>query len=261
MTSKVRRAPVSTLALMLVLAGAGSAASPLAPLTQAQTEGGSGWRLVGLPGGDDSVPLSRFDAAQVDGVAGLRVATAASYGNWVSDWRGAAPVQLSWRWRLDQPLGGGRVPANILTKAGDDTALKVCVAFDHPMASVPLWERTTLRLARHLSGEALPAATVCYLWDSSLPAGTEGANAYSRRVRYVVLQGREAPLSRWVSESRDPVQDYLRLFADELPAQPAQPGAQASRHPVATAVLVGADSDNTGGRSEGWVADLRATAP
>jgi hypothetical protein len=100
------------------------------------------------------------------------------------------------------------------------------------------------------AAKALPAATLCYVWDSAGPASREGSNPYTRRVRFVVLQGRDAPLSRWITETRDVAADFARLFADELPQGVATPVAQLPR--VHT-VLIGADSDNTGSRSTGWV--------
>ena len=109
--------------------------------------------------------------------------------------------------------------------------------------------RRRLRIARGVSGDDLPAATVCYVWDSTYPAQTQAANPYTRRVRFITLQGVSAPLQRWVNESRNLREDFVRLFADEMPAGAAVPRI--------TRVLVGADSDNTGSRSTGWVADLR----
>jgi hypothetical protein len=84
------------------------------------------------------------------------------------------------------------------------------------------------------------------------PANTQGANPYTRRVHYLVLQGRSAPLQRWVAESRDVAADFVRLFGDELP-----PNSDASAVPPVSAVLIGADSDNTQANSSGWVTQLQ----
>ena len=138
---------------------------------------------------------------------------------------------------------------DLLSKNGDDAALKVCVLFEHALDRVPFVERTVLRLARRVSGEDLPAATVCYVWDSAQAAGLQGANPYSRRVRFISLQGLGSPLGQWQSEARDVAQDFARLFADEWPT-----GAEP---PSVRAVLIGADSDNTGARSLGWVQSVQ----
>jgi hypothetical protein len=226
----------------------------LAPLLQANGTLAPEWRFVGFPKSHTDLPPTRFEPGTADGVRGVRVGTAASYGTLVHDWNGSVPGRLQWRWRLDVPLRGGKAAPDILTKAGDDAALKVCVMFEHPLDRVPFVERTVLRIARSVSGEALPAATLCYVWDSVHAAGLQGANPYTRRVRFIVLQGRSAPLQRWVAESRDPAQDFIELFADELPAGRHTPRAEVPR--IRT-VLIGADSDNTGTQSIGWVADLQ----
>ncbi len=227
------------------------AQTPLPALVQANGALNPAWRFVGFPKAKSDIPPTRFEAGRADGVTAVQVITAASYGTLVHDWSGAAPARLQWHWRLDQPLSGGRSAPDILTKAGDDAALKVCVMFDHALDRVPFLERTVLRIARSVSAEALPAATVCYAWDSTHPALTQGANPYTKRVRFISLQGTGAPLARWMAESRDVAQDFATLFADELPA-----GAAAPR---ITRVLLGADSDSTASTSKGWVADLRWT--
>jgi Protein of unknown function (DUF3047) len=237
-------------AAVLVLCNAmqaqGQMLSTLVPAEGAQPA--APWRVVGFPKASADIPLTRFEVATVQGERAVRVSTQASYGTLVHDLPRMPAGRLQWRWRLDQPLSGGKNMPDILTKAGDDAALKVCVMFDHPLDRVPFVERTKLRLARSLSGEDLPAATLCYVWDSTHPAGTHGANPYSRRVRFISLQGHGAPLGQWQSESRDVAADFARLFADESAADAPTPKARA--------VLVGADSDNTGSRSLGWVASL-----
>ncbi len=224
-------------------------AQPLPPLLQAEGTLNPAWRFVGFPKKHADLPATRFEVARLDGQAALQVSTASSYGTLVHDLNGAPPARLQWRWRLDQPLAGGQLPPDLRSKAGDDAALKVCAMFRHPLERVPFVERTVLRIARSVSGEDLPAATVCYVWDSAAPAGLQGANPYTRRVRYISLRGSDTPTRQWMTESRDLAQDFATLFADELPAGAATP-------PV-NAVLIGADSDNTASRSNGWVADLR----
>jgi hypothetical protein len=212
------------------------------------------WRVVGFPKKQADIPPTRFDAAVQDGQPAVRVSTDHSYGTLVHAWQGPIPGQLAWRWRLDQPLSGGQRPADLLTKAGDDAALKLCVMFDHALERVPFWERTGLRLARSVSGEHLPAATLCYVWDSGHASGREGANPYTQRVRFISLRGSDTPQGRWQTEQRDVAQDFARLFADELPQGAATPLAQL---PAVTTVLLGADSDNTASTSLGWVADVQ----
>jgi hypothetical protein len=244
-----------TLLALCALLPLAAAAQALPPPLKADGALNPAWRFVGFPKKHADLPATRFEAGTVDGQAALKVSTASSYGTLVHDPKDALPAQLQWRWRLDQPLSGGKAPPDLLTKAGDDAALKVCVMFDHPLERVPFVERTVLRLARSVSGEALPAATLCYVWDSASPAGLQGANPYTRRVRFISLQGQGAALGQWVTETRDVARDFATLFADELPASATVPRV--------STVLIGADSDNTASRSTGWVAGLRwlAAAP
>jgi hypothetical protein len=246
--------PLRTLfALSGAMALPAALAQSLPPLTQADGAVHPGWRYVGFPKQKADIPPTVIEAGQVDGQLAVKVVTASSYGTLVHDLKDAPPARLQWRWRLDQPLSDGKASPDLTTQAGDDAALKVCAMFEHPLERVPFVERTVLRIARSVSGEALPAATVCYVWDSGHPAGRQGANPYTKRVRYISLRGSETPARQWVSERRDLAKDFATLFADELPAGGAVP-------PLRT-VLIGADSDNTASRSSGWVADLRSAAP
>jgi Protein of unknown function (DUF3047) len=135
--------------------------------------------------------------------------------------------------------------ADLQRRQGDDAAVKVCAAFDLPDGAVPFVERQLLRLARLRTGEHLPAATVCYVWDDRLPGGTLLDNAYTRRVRLIVLRGLGTPLHTWAAERRDLHADFLRLFGDE-----------ASEVPPLQALVLSADADNTAGHSLAHVADL-----
>lgn len=246
--------PVGTPAsvwLALACASAPALAQGLSPLVPPDGAPVSNWRFVGLPKSKVDRPSTRFELAQVQGERALKVSTRASYGTWVHELPKAHPGRLQWRWRLDQPLSGGQGVADILTKAGDDAALKLCVMFDHPLNSVPFLERSLLRIARSVSGEDLSAATLCYVWDSVYTAGLQGVNPYTQRVRFIILQGKGAPLAHWQTENRDVAADFAKLFADEMPA-----GATA---PTVRAVLIGADSDNTGAESVGWVKSIAWT--
>lgn len=201
----------------------------------------SGWRPVGLPKG--KAPPSRLVPVTVDGARVLELQSDASYGTLVHDMPpGAAAGTLSWRWRLLQP----NPAANLREKAGDDSPLKVCASFELPLSAVPFGERQLLRIARSVSGQDLPAATICYVWDSRLAAGTALDNVYSRRMRWLVLRGPESALGGWQAERRDLAADFLKLFGDE-----------ASTVPPLKAIVVGADADNTGGRSLAQIGAMR----
>lgn len=205
----------------------------------AGTTPGAPWVFAGLP--KQTLPRTQYSLERLDGQAVLRVEAEASYGNLVHPFQPPSPEagSLSWRWRIDKPLVG----ADLRQKAGDDVALKVCALFQLPKDALPFVERQLFRLAERSAGEALPTATLCYVWEPSWPEGSVVPNAFSRRVRYLTLSG--AP-GLWSAVSRDLGADFLRAFGDE-----------AREVPPLLAIGVGADADNTGGRSLGYLADLR----
>jgi hypothetical protein len=198
--------------------------------------------VVGLPG--TAKPLTRFDMTAVDGGTVLRVRSDHSYANLVHDLNDVllpSGTQLRWRWRLDQPLPG----ADLRRRDADDTALKLCLLFNPPLESLSPMDRGILAVARSISGEKLPSATLCYVWDNALPAGTLVHNAYTSRLRMLVVDSGTQPGNPWSSHQRDIGADFRLAFGQEYTALP----------PL-EAVAVGADSDNTGGQSLGHVGDV-----
>ncbi len=200
------------------------------------------WRVAALPSSAGK-PATQFEVVDDAGTHVLRVQADKSYANLVHPWSGTVRA-LRWRWRLDKPL----LRADLRTKAGDDVPLKVCVLFDMPTDKLPTSERFQLSIARGLSAERLPSATLCYVWDHSLPAGTQLPNAYTRRVRYIVVESGESHLHQWVSHQRDVAADFAAAF-----------GPEADTLPAAYAIAVGGDADNTGDTSAGLVGDIVAT--
>lgn len=236
---------------LLVIASGGlaplvHAADPtsLTPFKESAAEPPAPWHVVGLPGQDaKSKPFTEFAVVEIDGRKALRVEANQSFGNVVHPLRYTAPTaKLSWQWRVDEALP----KADLTVKQGDDTALKVCVAFDLPIDQVPFVERQLLKLAQSKTTEPVSPANVCYVWDSKLPIGTEIDNPFSRRTRYVVLQTGPDKLKQWASEKRDVNADFKKLFADEN---------QGKVYPI-TGVAIGADADNTKARSLGYVANI-----
>ncbi len=195
--------------------------------------------MLGLPG-SYSKPLTQFDITELDNKKVLRVRTDKSYANLVHAWQGKVST-IAFNWRLDTPL----LDANLKSKNTDDAALKVCLSFDMPMEKVPFADRAKLKLAQFLSQDHLPTATICYVWAQAEPIGADFDNAYSGRLHYFVLGSGEAKLKTWQTHQRNVQADFLKAFGNET-----------SNVPSVTAIIVGADSDNTLGASLGYVADI-----
>jgi hypothetical protein len=221
-----------------------AASAVAAPLLELPPSSGDAppapWHVVGLP--RQTKPFTRFSVVDVAGGRAVKIVADASYGNLVRPLApGSAPAFISWRWRIERPLAR----ANLREKSGDDAAAKVCVSFDEPIDKLSLGERIALRYFRAQSKEPVPAATICYVWDSHLAAGTALDNAFTRRMRYLVLESGNQRPDRWAAERRDLGADFKRLF-----------GAESATVPVVVGVAIGADADNTQGHSIAYVADL-----
>jgi len=241
-----RVAAVLPLASMLMLAPVpvvhADEPPTLAPFSSAQgAQAPQPWRFTTLP---NKAP-TRFEVVQQDGKRVLKVEADQSYGNLVHATQ--VPLNsgttLAWRWRVDEFVQD----ADLRTRAGDDGAAKVCVFFDFPVDKLPVGERTKLALARRATGEDVPSEALCYVWDNKEAKGSEFMNAFTRRVRMVVLEsGATAKPGGWMAERRNLLADYRRAFGEEA----------GTTMPDVVAVAISADADNTRGHGIAYFSDL-----
>jgi hypothetical protein len=151
----------------------------------------------------------------------------------------AARPMLSWRWKIADVVTAG----DPRRKDGDDYAARVYVTFRYDPSRVSAVERAKYALAKQLDGEYPPHAGLTYVWDARLPPGTVLPNAYTDRVRMIVVRSGAAEAGRWVAETRNVLEDYRRAFGEEPP-------------PV-SGIAVMTDTDQTGGRATAWYGDIR----
>lgn len=145
---------------------------------------------------------------------------------------------LAWRWKAANLLA----KSDLATKDGDDFPVRLYVTFDLDAAQLSLGERAQLALARMIYGASTPVAALCYVWDGRVGVGTIVPNAYTDRVRMVVAESGPAHLGRWRTYERNVADDFRRAFGLEPPA--------------VNALIVSADTDNTGERAESWFGDI-----
>jgi hypothetical protein len=235
----MRRAALALLAVAGAAFAAGAGA--LVPWSAARPGAAAPapWRLVTLPG----VPAARADLVGEGPavVARIRAEAAAASLVHALDADAAATPLLRWRWKVDRVVER----ADLMRREGDDYAARVYVTFAVPEGALTLWERTRMRLARLLHGEALPAAALCYVWDGRYPAGTTAWNPYSDQVRMIVV--RQGGAGAWAEEARDLEADWRAAFGARYP------GAV----PRISGIAVSADTDQTGESVTAWFGDLR----
>lgn len=205
------------------------------------------WKLVTLP----SIRRhTRFSIVEHGGVQILQVEADRSYGNLMHRFkRGDAPdekaVILLWRWRVEAM----NMHTDLRRKSGDDVPARVCVLFDLPLARLTDKDRFMVSMGRALFDPDLPAATICYVWDSQLAIGTWLPNAYSARVMQLVLQ--RGPAHEWKEERRDLRLDFAAAFPRESATGPL---------PGIAAIGISADGDNTKARSLAFFGDISLRA-
>jgi len=123
------------------------------------------------------------------------------------EWELAEYPILSWKWRaIKLPEATGEHE-----KSGNDDVLGVYVVF---------------------GGWPVPK-TIKYIWSETLPVGTKLPSPFSGRTKMVVIESGDSLVGQWVTEERDVLADYRRLFDDPDAA------------PTARGVAVLTDSDNT----------------
>jgi Protein of unknown function (DUF3047) len=223
----------------LVVNHAAWAAGPAAFSQGAGAEPPAPWHFVGLPE-RYAKPPTLIDLHEIDGEKTLRLRNDKSWGSLVHPWTGPAQT-IRFQWRLDKAL----VKASFKTKATEDAALKVCLSFDMPTERIPSSERTLFKFAQFLSSEKLPTATLCYVWAHTEDAGSVHASPTTARVRYMVLSTGSSQLKTWQAQQRNIGADFLKAF-----------GAESTAVPALTAIIVGADSDNTQDSSLGYISDI-----
>lgn len=200
------------------------------------------WHFTTLPHKNPTT----FEVVRQDERSVLKVEADHSYGNLVHPVHVALDggATLAWRWRVERFVDG----ADLRTRSGDDGAAKLCVFFALPTDRLPFGERTRLALARSATGEDVPSETLCYVWDGKEARNTLLPNAFTRRIRMLVLESGPsgAGAAGWRSERRSLLADYQRAFGDE----------SGGLQPDIVGVAVSADADNTEGHGLSFFADL-----
>ena len=146
--------------------------------------------------------------------------------------------KISWRWKVSSVYAKG----DVAHKSGDDFPARVYITFAYDPSRVGFWEKAKYEAARLMYGETPPLAAITYIWASRAPIGLIVANAYTDRVKMVVLQSGPARAGWWVVENRDIYADYKKAF-----------GGEPTR---ISGVAIMTDSDNTGESARAWYGDI-----
>jgi len=126
---------------------------------------------------------------------------------------------LEWSWKaVTLPKGG-----DSRQKATDDQAVQLYVA----------WPRFP---------EAVRSRIIGYVWDTTAPVGTIVKSEKTSTITYIVLRSGAADLGKWVTERRNVVEDFKKIYGEE----PEGPGA----------ISVAIDSNDTSSTAESYIGPI-----
>jgi hypothetical protein len=119
---------------------------------------------------------------------------------------------IEWRWRVP-PREPDDSPFSAAARAS--AMARVSIAFHGDPEKLDLADRVHFRLAKALTANGLPYATLVYVWLYNVPAGTVLLSPYSDRVRLVVVESGEERVGQWIGMRRNVLEDYRRAFGEE----------------------------------------------
>lgn len=190
------------------------------------------WHAVSIPG----KRLTSYRQEFKDGRSAIRAEAIASASLWRRkfDLGPEALTDVQWSWWIDSAIPG----ADLNEAEQSDSPVRVVFAFDGDRSRLSQRTRVMFELARTLSGEEPPYATLMYVWSRDLPVGTMVPSHRSDRVRKIVLDSGEGSLRRWREHRRNVAADFERVFGEP-------PGRLLG-------VALMTDADNTGSRALAW---------
>jgi hypothetical protein len=95
--------------------------------------------------------------------------------------------------------------------------------------------------------EAVRSQIIGYIWDSTAPAGSIVKSEKTSTVTYVVTRSGAADLGKWITERRNVLEDYKKIYG----AQPDNPGY----------ISIAIDSDDTVSSAESVFGAILFRAP
>jgi hypothetical protein len=218
----VRKIPLLSL-VMVLLAVAAWAADSFVVADWSRHRVGSKGIPEGWKGGNWGSPKYDFAIVEAEGQRVLHLKSDGDSSTIARDVKnkvdlGETPI-LEWRWKVT------KLPRGADARKGetDDEAGQIYVT----------WPRFP---------EAVRSRSIGYIWDTTAPVGATFKSEKTGTVTYVVVESGPAKLGRWITEQRNVVEDFKKIYGGE----PEGPGA----------VSISIDSDDTRSSAEAFVGAL-----
>jgi hypothetical protein len=132
---------------------------------------------------------------------------------------------IQWSWQaVTLPKGG-----DARKSATDDQAAQIYVTFPR-------------------FPSAVRSRIISYIWDTTAPAGSVFKSEKTGLVTYVVVRSGPADLGKWLTESRNVLEDYKKIYGEA-------PGEEVG------AISIAIDSNDTSSSAESYVGEILFRKP
>lgn len=145
---------------------------------------------------------------------------------------------LSWHWKVNNILQKG----DVMTKQGDDYPARIYVSFEYDASKLTGMDKVRYKLYTMLHDKPPPLAVINYVWGNKASVGTIVSNAYSPRVKMIVVESGAENVNKWMSVQRNLYDDYVKAFG-EMPDN-------------VSGIAIMTDTDNTGESAVAYYGDI-----
>jgi Protein of unknown function (DUF3047) len=146
---------------------------------------------------------------------------------------------INWQWRVNTLIA----KADNTRREREDSPVRIVVTFDGDVGKLDFEERAISARAQALTGQAMPYATLMYIWENKAPVGAVIDSHHTSRVKMIVVASGPTYRGQWMEYSRNVAVDFERAFGEK-------PGR-------IKAVGVLTDTDNTGEKVTAYYGDIR----
>jgi hypothetical protein len=219
---------------------AGLAATPWT-LASSGTPGAPAWHHYKLPGKQPS----QFSYVRKDGRHAM-AAHSASSASMVRQAVRIEPAELGsvrFSWKVPELIA----QADMALRETDDSPVRIVLAFEGDRRRFSGKNAMLSELARALTGEEMPYATLMYVWCNTRQPGSVIVNPRTDRIRKLVVESGNGRLRQWVYYERNIRADYEKAFGEA-------PGAL-----VGIGIMT--DSDNTRSTTQAWYGPVTVGTP
>jgi hypothetical protein len=142
--------------------------------------------------------------------------------------------QLKFSWKVPALIA----QADMAVRDTDDSPVRIVLAFDGDKSQFSAKNAALSELAKLLTGEEMPYATLMYVWCNKREPGSVIENPRTDRIRKLVVESGSNSLNQWLDYERSIRLDFEKAFGEA-------PGRLMS-------IAIMTDTDNTKSFARAW---------